>query len=103
MPRSPCSFGVSAWGPPFEPACHRRVVDVPPLLVVISHQAALSRLPSDPASGYRRGTRARLSRGRLVAPPHRRRPVIRLATVALVLLLGSRPLGVLQAHTDIHP
>ena len=29
--------------------------------------------------------------------------MIRLAIVALVLLLGSRALGVLQAHRDIHP
>src|SRR5207244_2656684 len=36
-------------------------------------------------------------------PPHRRTPVIRLAIVALVLLLGSRALGVLQPQRDLHP
>src|SRR5213082_794884 len=58
---------------------------------------------SYPTSGYSLGTRGRRSTRRLVAPPRRRTPVIRLAIVALVLLLGSRALGVLQPHRDLHP
>ena len=61
------------------------------------------RRTSYPTSGYSLGTRGRRSKRRLVAPPHRRTPVIRLAIVALVLLLGSRALGVLQPHRDLHP
>jgi D-alanyl-D-alanine carboxypeptidase len=61
------------------------------------------RRTSYPTSGYSLGTRGRRSTRRLVAPPRRRTPVIRLAIVAVVLLLGSRALGVLQAHRDIHP
>ena len=61
------------------------------------------RRTSYPTSGYSLGTRGRRSKRRLVAPPHRRTPVIRLAIVALVLLLGSRALGVLQPQRDLHP
>jgi D-alanyl-D-alanine carboxypeptidase (penicillin-binding protein 5/6) len=61
------------------------------------------RRTSYPTSGYSLGTRGRRSSRRLVVPPRRRTPVIRLAIVAVVLLLGSRALGLLQAHRDIHP
>jgi len=61
------------------------------------------RRTSYPTSGYSLGTRGRRSSRRLVVPPRRRTPVIRLAIVAAVLLLGSRALGLLQAHRDIHP
>src|SRR4029077_1105026 len=67
------------------------------------HEADFLRRTSYPTSGYSLGTRGRRPSRRLVVPPRRRTPVIRLAIVAVVLLLGSRALGLLQAHRDIHP
>src|ERR1700716_4007106 len=84
------------------PFPHRRqLVDTP--IDLAHHEADLLRRTSYPTSGYSLGTRGRRSSRRLVAPPRRRTPVIRLAIVALALFLGSRALGVLQAHRDIHP
>src|ERR1700730_7206019 len=81
---------------------HRRqLVDTP--IDLAHHEADFLRRTSYPTSGYSLGTRGRRPSRRLVVPPRRRTPVIRLAIVALVLLLGSRALGLLQAHHDLHP
>ena len=61
------------------------------------------RRTSYPTSGYSLGTRGKRPSRRLVAPPRRRTPVIRLAIVAIALLLGSRALGLLQTHRDLQP
>src|SRR6266566_4608115 len=73
------------------------------LIDLAHHEADFLRRTSYPTSGYSLGTRGRRSSRRLVAPPGRRTPVIRLAIVALALLLGSRAFGILQAHRDLHP
>src|SRR3989442_13107802 len=74
-----------------------------PLIDLAHHEADFLRRTSCPTSGYSLGTRGRRSTRRLVAPPRRRTPVIRLAIVAVGLLVGSRALGFLQTHKDIHP
>ena len=61
------------------------------------------RRTSYPTSGYSLGTRGRRSSRRLVAPPRRRTPVIRLLIVALAVFLGSRVFSLLQPHHDIRP
>src|SRR6266576_5044292 len=63
------------------------------LIDLAHHEADFLRRTSYPTSGYSLGTRGRRSSRRLVAPPGRRTPVIRLAIVALALLLGSRAFG----------
>src|SRR5690348_16736445 len=67
------------------------------------HEADFLRRTSYPTSGYSLGTRGRRSSRRLVVPPRRRTPVIRLLIVGAVLLFGSRAFGLLEAHRDIHP
>src|SRR3981081_4085465 len=84
------------------PFPHRRQL-VDTLIDLAHHEADFLRRTSYPPSGYSLGTRGRRPSRRLVVPPRRRTPVIRLAIVALVLLLGSRALGLLQAHRDIRP
>src|SRR5207244_6722408 len=76
-------------------------LDIP--WTVTHHEADFLRRTSYPTSGYSLGTRGRRSSRRLVAPPRRRTPVIRLLIVAVALLLGSRAFSLLQPHRDITP
>ena len=82
-------------------ALEANYLDIPATLT--HHGADFLRRTSYPTSGYSLGTRGRRSSRRLIVPPRRRTPVIRLLIVALILFLGSRVFSMLQTPREIHP